>query len=127
MNLRIVFACAALSVLAGCASIIDGSSQDIEINTTPQGASCTLTRAGETLGSVAETPGTIKVEKTKDDITVTCKKNGYAASVYVDKSGSDGTTLGNIILGGGIGWAVDSARGADNKYDTPITLVLSKR
>jgi len=27
----------------------------------------------------------------------------------------------NIILGGGIGWAADSASGADNKYDSPVT------
>jgi len=30
----------------------------------------------------------------------------------------------NIILGGGIGWAIDSASGADNKYESPITITL---
>ena len=30
----------------------------------------------------------------------------------------------NIILGGGIGWAIDSASGADNKYTSPVNLTL---
>ncbi|MFN4088863.1 MAG: hypothetical protein ACK4QW_07435 [Alphaproteobacteria bacterium] len=32
--------------------------------------------------------------------------------------------MGNIILGGGIGWAIDSASGADNKYTSPVNMTL---
>jgi hypothetical protein len=42
----------------------------------------------------------------------------------MNKSGAAGATFGNIVLGGGIGWAVDSATGSDNKYDSPVNLSM---
>jgi hypothetical protein len=39
-------------------------------------------------------------------------------------SGAAGATFGNIVAGGGIGWAIDSASGADNKYDAPVNVTL---
>jgi hypothetical protein len=42
----------------------------------------------------------------------------------MNKSGAAGATFGNIVLGGGIGWAIDSATGSDNKYDSPVNLSL---
>jgi hypothetical protein len=35
-----------------------------------------------------------------------------------------GATFGNIVLGRAIGWAIDSASGADNKYESPVNLTL---
>jgi hypothetical protein len=113
--------------LSGCSTIVEGNSQLLSINTTPPGATCVLTRHGETIGSVTPTPGDINVEKTKYDITVTCDMDGYEQATLIDKSGAAGATFGNIILGGGIGWAIDSATGSDNKYDTPVTVTLNKK
>jgi len=48
----------------------------------------------------------------------------YPETVAVD-SEIQGSTWGNIVLGGGIGWAVDSARGADNKYADTVTVRLT--
>lgn len=48
----------------------------------------------------------------------------FYQSTYLNHSGVAGATVGNIILGGGIGWAIDSAAGADNKYDTPVNITL---
>ncbi len=114
-------------LLSGCSSIIEGRSQEININTTPPAATCTLTRHDETIGTVTPTPGSIYIEKTKYDIMITCKKKGYETATYLNHSGAAGATVGNIILGGGIGWAIDSAAGADNKYDTPVNISLSKK
>lgn len=76
------------------------------------------------IGEVANTPGSILVQKTKHDISVVCIKDGYQQATYFNKSGVAGATFGNIILGGGIGWIVDSASGSDNKYDSPVNLTL---
>lgn len=111
----------------GCASIIEGRSQEIMVNTSPAGASCVLTRNGESLGTITPTPGSLYLEKTKYDILITCDKKGYETATYLNHSGAAGATFGNIILGGGIGWAVDSAAGADNKYDTPVNVMLAKK
>ena len=80
-------------------------------------------RDGKVIGSV-KTPGGLVVKKTKDDIHVTCKEDGYQDSTGFLKSGIEGETWGNIILGGGIGWAVDSAAGADNEYPDHITITM---
>jgi hypothetical protein len=115
---------ASLALCAGCSSIIEGTSQEITINTNPAGASCALMREGQPIGSVNPTPGTVLVKKTKYDITVVCDRPGFEQATYLNHSGAAGATVGNIILGGGIGWAIDSASGADNKYDSPVNLTM---
>ena len=123
-NSIFVVLCAAISGTTGCSSVIEGTSQEIAINTNPAGASCVLMCQGQPLARVAETPGGVLIKKTKYDLTVLCDKAGFMQASYLDHSGAAGATFGNIILGGGIGWAVDSASGADNKYETPINITL---
>ena len=116
--------------IGGCATVIEGTSQEIFVNTNPQGAECSLNRVKDSkskevvIGRVSPTPGKVKIDKTKYDITIICDKQGYQQATYLDHSGAAGATVGNIILGGGIGWAIDSAAGSDNKYDTPVNITL---
>jgi hypothetical protein len=51
-------------------------------------------------------------------------KDGYQQTTYLNHSGVAGATFGNIVLGGGVGWAIDSASGADNKYESPVNMTL---
>jgi len=113
------------SVLAGCSSIVEGSSQEIAVNTTPPGASCSLNRDGQKIATIDKTPGSVTVEKTKDDITVICELDGYQKNDLVNESGTAAATFGNILLGGAVGWVIDSATGSDNKYDSPLTIALT--
>ena len=115
---------AAIGVLTtACASVIDGTTQEISFYSNPPEAECELERDSRPLGRVV-TPGTVTVKKTKHDIKVTCRKEGYQdAQAFLDSKIQD-ATWGNIILGGGIGWAIDSASGADNKYDKSLTVTL---
>jgi uncharacterized protein YceK len=110
--------------ISGCSSIVEGTSQEVLINTNPAGANCSLNRQGFSIARVDPTPGSATIKKTKYDIIVSCTKDGYQEATYINKSGSAGATVGNILLGGGIGWAIDSAAGADNKYDSPINITL---
>jgi hypothetical protein len=113
--------------LGGCAAIFDGTSQEIAVNTTPPGARCDFKRNNQPLGSIASTPGSLKVQKTKHDIIVACTKDGYQETTYIDHSGVAGATFANVLGGiatGGVAWAVDSGSGADNKYDSPINMTL---
>ncbi len=113
-----------LGLLGGCASIIEGTNQQIAVNTNPSGADCGLYRKGIKIGTILQAPGSTLVNKTKNDIWIVCVKQGYQAATYLNHSGVAGGTFGNIIAGGGIGWAIDSASGADNKYDSPVNLSL---
>ena len=124
--LRTFAAVAVVGVLAGCSSIIEGHSQTITFNSNPPDANCVLTRNGLTIGNV-RTPSGIVVEKTKHNIQVVCAKDGYEDSTVMLKSHVAAATFGNIILGGGIGWAIDSASGADNKYDEVVNVFLNRK
>lgn len=123
MKNKIVMLTAACLLTSGCASVMSGTDQDIAMHTNPEGAECILTREGVELRKVT-TPETINVSKLKHDIYVTCSKEGFHDSTAHVNSGTQGSTFGNILLGGGIGWAIDSARGADNKYSDVVTVTM---
>src|SRR5205823_4893037 len=115
----------ALTLLAGgCSSLIEGTTRQITINTNPPAADCTLKRQEEIIGRVDPTSGSVVVKKTKRDIVITCNKPGYQEATYLNHSGAAGASFGNIVAGGGLGWAIDSASGADNKYDSPVNMTL---
>ncbi|HCX68223.1 hypothetical protein [Parvibaculum sp.] len=110
--------------LSACSSIIEGTSQEILVNTNPAGANCSLMREGVSIARINPTPGAATIKKTKHDITIECTKSGYSDVAYLNHSDVAGATVGNVLLGGGIGWAIDSASGADNKYESPVNITL---
>jgi hypothetical protein len=114
----------ALAMLGGCATIIEGTGQSIGIATSPPGATCTVTRAGITLGQVASTPGSIRIDKSKDDLQVTCGAPGYQTATIAQSPSFSGTTFGNIIAGGVVGAVVDASSGANYYYPPQIVLTL---
>jgi len=126
-HLKLFGAMGLVVLLSACSSIVEGTTQQITINTNPSGADCSLKRNEEVLGHVNPTPGSILIKKTKYDILVTCSKKGYQDATYLNHSGSAGATFGNIVAGGGIGWEIDSASGADNKYDSPLNMTLNPK
>jgi hypothetical protein len=113
-----------LLILAGCASISHGTTEQVTITTAPPGASCTLTRQGLSIATVAETPGVALVQRDKRDILATCSKPGYQTAIRTLHSGVAGSSFGNILLGGLIGVAIDSANGADNEYPASVSIPL---
>ncbi len=118
---------AAVSV-CGCATAIEGTTQDIAVNTNPAGASCVLEREGKAIGTIAATPGSSRIEKSKYDITIRCNKDGFAEAVTIDESGtaaaSAGSFVADVLITEGALGAVDSISGADNKYDSPVDITL---
>jgi hypothetical protein len=111
------------SGLSGCATIIDGTTQPVSVNTTPQdGAKCTLVNSQGTW--YVTTPGSTTVHKTKNDMTVSCTKDGFAGGETLAKSHFGGATAGNVIAGGIVGIGIDAASGANYYYNSPITVDL---
>lgn len=116
-----VFLAVALAILAGaCATITRGQTQTLGVSTPGvHGAECTLTSSA--IGSrVLLTPGTVNVEKSKEDIAVRCTKQCYLEGAGVIKSSVQAMTAGNILVGGVIGLGVDAASGAMNEYQSDI-------
>jgi len=113
-----------IALLGGCASITKGTTQQVTVNSDPQGAACNVLRDGEVITRIAKTPKTITVDKTKHDLNVVCSMEGFGETALVNQSGVEGMTAANLVFGGLIGWAVDSATGADNKYAPSITVPM---
>jgi hypothetical protein len=116
-----ILICSALA--GGCASVFEGTSQDISVTTTPPGAHCMLLRNGEMIATVNSTPGRATIQKTRDDLVIVCSKRGYSAATFVNRSGLAMVAYANILTAG-LSWAVDTSRGADNKYQGQVDLAL---
>ena len=56
---RTILAAALLGSLGACSTIVEGTSQTIQINTIPSEAKCDLFREGAVIGTVASTPGSV--------------------------------------------------------------------
>jgi phosphoketolase len=124
MNLKTVAAIAALgAALSGCASIVEGTTQSIAV-TTPShdGAKCVLVNSEGTY--YVTTPGNTRVHKTKHNLDVVCKMDGFKDGHVVVESHFNGATVGNIIAGGLIGVGVDAATGANFNYPDSIEVSL---
>ncbi len=119
-----IVAAGALSAIAACATITQGSSQVVTISTDPPGATCELTRAGMTLGVARPTPGMVHIEKDAEDIVANCSMDGFQDTSGVLSSKFEGAALGNILLGGVIGFAIDAGSGALNEYPSSMLVVM---
>jgi len=112
----------AVLMLTGCASIINGTHENIEVMTPPvQDAHCELTN-DKGKWSVDSTPNTVTVHRAYGPLTVRCNKKGYKTSTRVFQSSTKSMAFGNIIAGGIIGGGVDAADGA--AYDYPDTVAV---
>ena len=108
----------------GCATITTGTTQSIAINTEPQGADCSFTRENVLVARINPTPGAASVSKSKGAIGVLCKRAEYQDVAGTIESKFQDATAGNILLGGLIGVAIDSASGAMNKYPESVTFTM---
>ena len=116
-------------ILGGCSSIVQGNSQEIVVNTNPGGAACKLEREGSEIGRVANTPGSVHVRKSKHDITIICEKEGFHTATFISDSGWESASgaagiVLDVVLTLGVSSAIDSATGADNKYESPVNITM---
>jgi hypothetical protein len=124
---QFILACAGLTLLGaagGCASITNGTSQSINVNSDPGEADCTLSRGGRELATV-KTPAPVKVKRESKTIQVVCKKEGYRDGETSMDARFETATLGNLIVGGVVGLAVDAASGAYQRYDGFVMVHLT--
>jgi hypothetical protein len=124
MKIQTIAAVAALGVaLSGCATIVDGTTQAMSVTTTPvQGAACTLTNSEGTW--YLTSPASVQVHKTKNDLNISCTKDGFQAGSVVAPAVFGGMTAGNLLAGGIIGAGIDAASGANYYYNSPVTVPL---
>jgi hypothetical protein len=111
--------------LNGCATIIEGSRDPINIITAPAtSATCTLTNTRGTYNTLV--PSTATVLKSRSDLNVSCRdpRTGAEGKGTV-VSDVEAWAFGNIIFGGLIGLGVDWGTGAAYNYPENATVLMS--
>ena len=123
-SLALTFAC----LLGACSTITTGTTQPLTVETAKvSGAACTLTDTKGATWRVQETPQTVEVTKGDGPMTITCTKSGYKEGKVVMQEVFAGATLGNVILGGGIGIIVDAASGAAQEYPDKVVIWMEPK
>ena len=103
---------AASLALGGCATIVNGTSQDVKFQSDPGGALVRLTG-----GQSCTTPCEVSLKR-RSDLRADFAKPGFKPAGVLIQSRMGGAVVGNLLLGGIIGGAVDSANGA-SKHLSP--------
>jgi len=106
MRLLPIFLLGFAIIVAGCATIIQGTSQSISVNSNPSGAKIIV--MGMERGT---TPAVIKVDRSDSNIIVRIVKDGYEPVEVMLTRSVSGWIFGNIVFGGLLGLVVDFATG----------------
>ncbi len=115
------------SQLSACASITGSKNQAISVQThikgdNVEGAKCVL--LNDKGSWFVTTPGSIMVQKSAEDLAITCNKQGMNTGIAYFRSKSNGGIWGNILAGGVIGYAIDASNGAGFDYPPLLTVEM---
>lgn len=116
--------------LAGCASVVNDTRQDIRVQTqSPDGqivadAQCTLRNERETLQSASDS--VIKVRRSSDDLLIRCTHPSYPDANARAISRANKEMAGNAFFLFGVGAALDHNLGTGYTYPTWIRPVFGQ-
>lgn len=116
MYKHLIFAVIGFNLIS-CATIINGTRQQIPVASNPPGAYVDVDGC-----CVGTTPMTVDVARKQFHI-VTLSKEGYHQESFQLQPVISGAVAGNIIAGGLIGWGVDAVSGAQYRL-IPETLAV---
>lgn len=127
---RTLIAASIVLALSGCASIFNGPSQAVTIQSVPEGAAITVTnRSGEKIHA-GTAPVTLTLKRgagyfKSETYTVAFSKDGFAAKELTITGTMSGWYIGNLIFGGVIGLlAVDPVTGAMYTFPESVSGTL---
>lgn len=114
----------------GCASITQGRTQSIAVQTTYQGSDlpgsqCKLQNDKGSWNVV--TPGQVEIQKSYQDLEIKCAAENGLTRQAKRESKSGAGMWGNIAAGGPIGAIVDRNTGAGFNYPESIIIPLFKK
>ena len=113
-------------LVTSCAAVTTGTSQNLTVVSEPAGAQCKLLRgdSATVVGLIPQTPSTLRIDKSAELMTIECTREGHETSRAYLEPDFQAMTLGNAILGGGVGLMIDAASGAMAKYPENATVTM---
>ena len=123
--MRILITAFFVFLASGCATLVSGTSQSVLVDViNAKGATCTgIDKRGRRY-YWPNTPSATTVHKGDGPMILTCEKKGFKKTTHSFDETLVSATLGNIILGGGIGILVDAASGAAQEYPTKVSVLM---
>ncbi len=119
-----ILALLGLLLTTACATVTQGTTATIAVTTEPPGATCTISREGSPIAVVNPTPGSVTISRSTRDLSVRCERAGHLPGIVTTPAGFQAMTVGNLLIGGIIGVAVDAASGAMGTYPGSIMVTL---
>lgn len=117
-----LLAVAGVAIIAACATIMHGSSQDVGISSSPTGAKVTIDNM-----PLGMTPVVAHLRR-KDNHVIKIEMDGYQPFEMPTTRKVSGWVWGNIVFGGLIGLAVDAITGGlYNVNPDQVAGTLAKR
>lgn len=111
------------SLATGCATATSNPETATRIESDPSGATCTLENKKGYSKQVV-TPATVTLHRDLAPLSIACTAPGHASIREEFKMDGNAMVLGNILVGGLIGVAVDAASGAAEKFPDKISVLL---
>lgn len=126
MTTKLVFLAVAAVAMTGCSTIANGKNQAVNFSTgAVEGADCLVTGGRDgALREEFQTPAKVQIRRAKTAIDVECNKVGYQTATRTVESQMEGTTAGNVVVGGFVGLGVDAMTGAMFKYPDTIMIEM---
>ena len=129
----ILLAISGPTIFSSCATIVSKCSYPVSINSSPTGATVSITDKKSKEVYKGQTPATVTLKSgagffSKSEYQVKISSPGYAEQVIPVNFKINGWYFGNLLIGGVLGMLIiDPATGAMWKLDTPpINITLNK-
>ena len=119
-----IITAAAMMLITGCASVISGTSQNVNVQSIPAGAKATFfNKKGEAV-TTQTTPFIAPLQRS-ETYKLKVELENYEPYNGDLKKGLNGWYLGNFIFGGAVGMLVDMGSGAANSQPATIKIELA--
>ena len=112
---RVISLLTIILLVVGCATIMQGTSQGISVNSNPSGARIVVMGMDQGV-----TPAVVKVSRGDTNVIIKIQKDGYAPVEIALSRSVSGWVWGNIAFGGVIGLVVDFATGGVYKLNPEV-------
>ena len=113
--------------LGGCATVVDGRYQNIELTSNAPGATCGITQNGVQIIEPQPVPATHTVRRRSGNLIVTCEAPGFQSNTQALMAGRNPKTVVGHLPGVLLGTGADAVLGglADYQDQAYINLVKS--
>ena len=122
----VVAVAASSLMLTGCATVISGTTQNLNIGSNPSGLRYEVKNSSGMIVGQGTTPATLVARRGDGNLMVEVTGTDGRKASGVIRQGTNGWVFGNIALGGLIGVGVDIVDGAAHAYKPDFIMVNAR-